>query len=193
MELMLTEFIDFVDSVLPSVDPDAKDKAKASITQFYNKEKILFFLAPKILPTLSQGDIISDIKFSYFDEDGKQKIFAAKGLVISTSCNIDNKDCINIVPVLPIEYYPMDDSKIRELKENKIFDFMYIPEGEMEKYFIDFSKVGTYDKNLIQRGIAEGNINRLFSLNQIGLYLLILKLTVFLMRKEDCETLEARI
>ena len=27
---MLKEFIDFVDSVLPSVDPEAKDKAKAA-------------------------------------------------------------------------------------------------------------------------------------------------------------------
>ena len=31
---MLNEFIDFVDSVLPSVDPDFRDGAKKAITQF---------------------------------------------------------------------------------------------------------------------------------------------------------------
>ena len=34
---MLKEFIDFVDSVLPSVDPEAKDKAKAAIEQFHRE------------------------------------------------------------------------------------------------------------------------------------------------------------
>lgn len=63
---MLKEFIDFVDSVLPSVDPEAKDKAKAAIEQFEKDGNGFEYLLPTTLTTLSQGDIVSDIPFSYF-------------------------------------------------------------------------------------------------------------------------------
>lgn len=41
-------------------------------------------------------------------------------------------------------------------------------------------------------GINNNKITRLFSLSQIGFYLFIIKLTVFLMRKEDTETMNSR-
>lgn len=189
---MLKEFIDFVDSVLPSVDPDAKDKAKAAIEQFENDGNNFEFLLPRQLTILSQGDIISDIKFSYFKEDGRQQIFKAKGMVISTSCHIDQKDFINIVPVLPLDFYIGDENSKRDLKANRVFDYMYLPENIMKDYFIDFSRINTYKKDLIIKAIDKGKIKRLFSLSQIGLYLFIIKLTVFLMRKEDAETMESR-
>ena len=189
---MLKEFIDFVDSVLPSVDPEAKDKAKAAIEQFERDGNSFEYLLPTKLTTLSQGDIISDIPFSYFKEDGKQYIFKAKGMVISTSCHIDQKDVINIVPVLPLDFFAGDANGKRELKANRIFNYMYLPENVMNNYFTDFSKINTYNKNLIVKGIDSGKIKRLFSLSQIGFYLFIIKLTVFLMRKEDAETMGNR-
>ena len=189
---MLKEFIDFVDSVLPSVDPEAKDKAKAAIEQFERDGNSFEYLLPTKLTTLFQGDIISDIPFSYFKEDGKQYIFKAKGMVISTSCHIDQKDVINIVPVLPLDFFEGDANAKRELKANRIFNYMYLPENVMNNYFIDFSKINTYNKNLIVKGIDSGKIKRLFSLSQIGFYLFIIKLTVFLMRKEDAETMGNR-
>lgn len=189
---MLKEFIDFVDSVLPSVDSEAKDKAKAAIAQFEEEGKRCEYLLPKKLPYLSQGDIISEIPFSYFKEDGSQYIFKARGMVISTSCHIDQKNLINIVPVLPLDFFEGDSNKRRELQENRIFDYMYFPENVMKDYFVDFSKVNTYNKNLIVEGIEANKIERLYSLNQIGFYLFIIKLTVFLMRKEDPDTMESR-
>lgn len=113
-------------------------------------------------------------------------------MVISTSCHIDQKDVINIVPVLPLDFFAGDDNGKRELKANRIFNYMYLPENVMNNYFIDFSRINTYNKNLILNGIDSGKIERLFSLSQIGFYLFIIKLTVFLMRKEDVETMENR-
>ena len=189
---MLQEFIDFVDSVLPAVDPDAKDKAKAAIAQFSSEGNRLELLLPNKLPELSQGDIISDIMFSNFDEDGSQHTYKSRGMIISTSCHIDQKDVLNIVPVLPIEFFNGDKNKRRELEENRIFDYMYFPETMMKDFFVDFSKVNTYSKKLIMQGIERGKIQRLFSLSQIGFYLFIIKLTVFLMRKEDADTMASR-
>lgn len=37
--------------------------------------------------------------FTYFEEDGRQMIFTADAMVISTSCHIDQKDKILMVPV----------------------------------------------------------------------------------------------
>ena len=189
---MLKEFIEFVDSVLPSVDSEAKDKAKAAIEQFQKDGVKAEWLLPKKLPTLSQGDIISEIPFSYFKADGTQYIFKARGMVISTSCHIDQKEKINIVPVLPLTFYEGNENGKLELIENRMFNYMYFPESAVQDYFVDFSTINTYNKDLIVKGIEEGKIKRLYSLSQIGFYLFIIKLTVFLMRKEDGETMENR-
>lgn len=76
---MLEEFIDFVNSVLPSVDPEARDKAKAAIAQFSNDGNQYEFLLSNLLPQLSQGDIISEIPFVYLKDNGEQEIYKAKG------------------------------------------------------------------------------------------------------------------
>lgn len=189
---MLREFIDFVDSVLPSVDPEAKDKAKAAITQFQQEGNRFEYLLPSSLPELSQGDIISEIKFSYFKEDGSQHIYKARGMVISTSCHIDQKEVLNIVPIFPLDFFAGDENAKKELMANRIFDYMYFPENMLKDYYVDFSKVNTYSKRLIMDGIKNERIKRLFSLSQIGFYLFIIKLTVFLMRKEDDVTMQNR-
>ncbi len=189
---MLREFIDFVDSVLPSVDAETKDKAKAAIEQFQVTGNQIEYIAPNILPELSQGDIVSDMIFSYFKEDGSQHIYKAKGLVISTSCHIDQGDKLNIVPVRLLEDYEVNPQFVAELKKNKIFSLMYLPENLLEDYVVDFSGVSTYDKKLIMDGLERGKLHRICSLSQIGLYFFVIKLTVFLMRKEDIDTLKFR-
>lgn len=189
---MLEEFIDFVDSVLPSVDSEAKDKAKAAIAQFKKDGNNFEYLMPQVLTYLSQGDIISEIPFRYFDENGKQFQIVAKGMVISTSCHIDQKKYINIVPVFPVSDLEDNENQLKDLRNNKIFDYMYIPENKIKDYFIDFSRVNTYDKRLILNEISNGKIERICSLSQLGFYFFIVKLTVFLMRKEDDDTMLER-
>lgn len=186
---MLNEFIDFVDSILPSVSPDLKDQAKAAIEQFEIDGKQMHFLKSSTLGQLSQGDIISKVPFSFFDEKGEQILFTANGMVISTSCHIDNKDTIVIVPVLPIESF---EGHVDQLKKNIVYDYMYIEEGELSKQYINFEYMNTYDSNLIINGIKENRITKLHSLNLLGYYFFIVKLTVYLMRKEDSETQNER-
>ena len=118
---MLREFIDFVDSVLPSVSPDFRDGAKDAILQFEKDGHRINYLTATLLPELSQGDIISQVPFTYFEEDGRQMIFTAEAMVISTSCHIDQKDKILMVPVLPIDSFT---GNLMELKKNMLFDFM---------------------------------------------------------------------
>lgn len=186
---MLEKFIDFVDSVLPSVSPNNREAAKEAISQFKKEGHQIKYLTLQPLEQLSQGDIISKVPFSYFGKDGRQKTFTADALVISTSCHIDQKNQIVLVPVFPLEGFA---GNMSDLQKNTIFDYMYIPDGLMSDKFVDFEIMNTYDRDLIMDGIATNKIQRIGSLNQIGYYFFIVKLTVYLMRKEDNETFSER-
>ena len=186
---MLKEFIDFVDSVLPSVPMGTKEGVQKAIAQFEREGRQEKFLTLNPLPELSQGDVISKFPFQYFEEDGSQKIFTADALVLSTSCHIDNKEKITLVPVLPLKTF---EGNLIELKKNKVIDYMYIPDGILSDCYIDFEIMNTFNKNLIMSGIESGKHPRIVSLNQLGYYFFIVKLTVYLMRKEDAGTLNNR-
>ena len=186
---MLKEFIEFVDSVLPSVSPDLRDGAKEAILQFEKTGEQIKYMMLSPLEKLSQGDILSKVPFSYFEDTGEQKTFVADALVLSTSCHIDQKERIVLVPVFSIEKF---DGNIVDLKKNTIFDYMYIPDTIMSDKFIDFEYMNTYSKKLIMGAIEADKIKRIGSLNQLGYYLFIIKLTVYLMRKEDNDTLTER-
>lgn len=187
---MLKEFIDFAESVLPSVDPDLRDGAKKAITQFEREGKQVNLLAAKPLEDLSQGDIISNVPFAFFDKNGNQKTFTAAAFVLSTSCHIDQKDKLILAPILPLDAY--ENKNIDDLKKNTVFDYMYISDGCMKDKFINFQIMTTYNKELITSGLENGKLQRTASLNQIGYYFFVVKLTVYFMRKEDSDTLKHR-
>ena len=69
---------------------------------------------------------------------------------------------------------------------------MYIPDGIMSDKYIDFEYMNTYSKKLIMLGFEKNKVCRIGSLNQLGYYFFIVKLTVYLMRKEDRDTLIER-
>ena len=84
------------------------------------------------------------------------------------------------------------EGNLIELKKNKVIDYMYIPDGILSDCYIDFEIMNTFNKNLIMSGIESGKHPRIASLNQLGYYFFIVKLTVYLMRKEDAGTLNNR-
>lgn len=186
---MLKEFIKFVDSVLPAVPMETKEGVQDAIAQFEKSGEQIKYLTLNPLTELSQGDVISMVPFYYFDKNGKQKVFNSNALVLSTSCHIDQKNKIVLAPVMPLKAY---EGNLVELKKNKVIDYMYIPDGKLIDKFIDFEIMNTFSKELILNAIKNGRIHRLESLNQIGYYFFIVKLTVYLMRREDAGTLKER-
>ncbi len=186
---MLKEFIEFVDSILPSVPMETKEGVQEAIAQFEKGGEQIKYLTLNPLSELSQGDVISAIPFYYFDENGNQQVFKSDALVLSTSCHIDQKDKLVLVPVIPLKAY---EGNLVELKKNKVIDYMYIPDGNLIDMFVDFEIMNTFSKDLIMKGIKNEKIHRVASLNQIGYYFFIIKLTVYLMRREDAGTLKER-
>lgn len=187
--MLNSEFIEFVNSIFPNFPDDVKDRAKASIQQFEIEGKQKPWLMSSPLDMLSQGDIISNIPFFYFDKDGRQKLFIADGILISTSCHIDHKDKLSFAPVFPIDVYP---GVIDELKRNTVYDYMYIQDTILSDKYIDFEIINTYEKELITSSLSSGKVKRISSLNDLGYYVFIIKLTVYLLRREDQDTLNKR-
>ncbi len=186
---MLKEFIEFVDSVLPSVPIETKEGVQEAIVQFEKCGEQIKYLTLNPLLELSQGDVISAVPFYYFDENGNQQVFKSDALVLSTSCHVDQKDKLVLVPVMPLKAF---EGNLVELKKNKVIDYMYIPDGNLIDMFVDFEIMNTFSKDLIMKGIKNERIHRVASLNQIGYYFFVIKLTVYLMRKEDAVTLKER-
>ncbi len=186
---MLKEFIEFVDSVLPSVPMETKEGVQEAIAQFEKCGEQIKYLTLNPLSELSQGDVISAVPFYYFDENGNQQVFKSDALVLSTSCHIDQKDKLVLVPVMPLKAY---EGNLVELKKNKVIDYMYIPDGNLIDMFVDFEMMNIFSKDLIMKGIKNERIHRVASLNQIGYYFFVIKLTVYLMRREDAVTLKER-
>ena len=186
---MLKELIDFVDSILPSVPMGTKEGVQEAIAQFEKEGEQIKYLTANPLSELSQGDIISAVPFYYFENDGNQKMFKADALVLSTSCHIDQKDKLVLVPVFPLTSFK---GNLVELKKNKVIDYMYIPEGILINSYVNFEIMNTFSKELIISELKNGKLTRVASLNQIGYYFFIIKLTVYLMRREDIGTLNER-
>lgn len=99
---MLKELIDFVDASFPSIPYGEKEKAKEAIEQFNITGETVNYLFARPLPELSQGDVLSDIPFVYYDTNGSLLRFKAKAMVVNTSCHIENKDYITLVPVVSL-------------------------------------------------------------------------------------------
>lgn len=188
---MLEEFIDFVEAVLPVVSAKDKDALKKAIAQFEKNGDNPVFVLNSPLEKLSQGDIISDVSFFYFDENASLKTFKSNAMIISTSCHIDNKDKITLVPVISLSAF--SKGNLKDLKNNVIYDYMYIPDHKFADSFVDFETMNSISIDIIRKGIDENKIRRLGSLSQLGYYLLIMKLTIFLFRPEDSETQNCRI
>lgn len=186
---MLDEFIDFVSEIFPCISPDVKYKAKDAVLQFEKEGHQQKFLMMTPLKKLSQGDIISNVPFARFSKDGTQKYFIADAIILSTSCHIDNKKYITLAPIFNLDTF---DGDKEQLKKNKIYDYIYLPNGYMIDKYVNLEIMTTYDKLLIEKGINSKKLKRITSLSQLGYYFFIVKLTVFLMRKEDEDTLEER-
>jgi len=186
---MLEGYIDFVKSLFPCISPYSQSSAKESIRQFYAFHTEFQCFSNNDISGLNQGDIISNIPFKMYDTFGDERQYNADGIIISNSCDIENDDQILIAPFFPIDEIGLD---LSNLKNNLYFRLLFFPDQRYFSSVADLSLISPYPKKLILEKISEGFINRKFSLNQVGYYLLISKITVHLLRPEDLSVQSCR-
>lgn len=181
---MLDEFIDFTQSLFPSISPYVKDKTKAAIKQFKLNGKKLNLFNYKAYDYLTQGDIFDGIPFTRIEEDGTISAYKGKGMLISNTRSADHDDDIVIAPLLNIDSLGLKKS---DVVNNLHYRLLYLPDEKYENYVVDFSLINTFNKSILNRMIEQGKVVKESSLNQFGFYLFLCKLTTCFMRPEDEE------
>ena len=70
---------------------------------------------------------------------------------------------------------------------------MCLTHSSIENYYVDFSKIQSFNKQLIMKLIDEDKLVIEYSLSQFGWYFLLTKLTMHFMRVEDQELFSSRL
>lgn len=180
-----TSFIDFVTSLFPSINPYIQEQTKHSLEQFYEHGKTFECYNNKKLEGICQGDIIENVNVPIIGLDGSISSAIRTVLIISNSCDIENDDYILIAPFYSFDEIGFSKSQITELKNNRFFGKMYFPDISEEEIFADFSYIQSMPKHYLENGIKTNKMRIKHSLNLVGFYLLLCKLTIHFMRPED--------
>lgn len=184
---MIPEFIDFCKSLFPSIDPYTAERAKTVMSQFENSS---FNNLAKLTEEFDciQGDIFSEIPFVFVDEYGNVNVKEYKAQLISNTCDAVRDDNLLFAAVKPIDELSENQSLVANIKRNKIFSDFYLPDRHLNTSFTDFEMITTMSREMFQNLASEHLIRRIATLNSVGYYMFICKLTVFFMRPEDVET-----
>ena len=181
---MIKEFIEFVSELFPSISPYTKENVLNAITQF-DYEKLEWFRTNK-LDYLAQGDIIEKVPFTFYDETGKKTIILARGIILSNTCDISRDDNILVAPIFPSDEI-LNENQKKTMRANKYYDKLCFTNSELDNMFVDFTRTSTFNRKVIEKLVSEKTKVE-YSLNQYGYYLLISKITVYLLRPEDEDT-----
>jgi hypothetical protein len=191
---MLEDLIDLVASTFPSIEPYKAERSKESLRIFLKGRDRIDLAAKVTTVDLLQGDIIDSLVTFFVSDDGELRETQSKAFIISNSCDIENDDFIIICRCYDYEefvvLYPHIDKV--SLRKNVYAGLMFVTCNDGVEYIIDFTSFSTYSKNLIFKLLKNERIRRLAKLNDIGWYIMIVKLTYYLLRPEDDETKTVR-
>ena len=180
-------FVDFVQSLFPSISPYIEAETKHSLEQFYKNGKTFECYNPSVLEGICQGDIIENVSLIRVSEDGEITQAVRTVIVLSNSCDIENDDYIVVAPFFSFKEVNFNKSKIEEMKLNKFYGKLYFPDVSEEPMFADFSFAQSLPKRYFQESLKNNTMKILHSLNLVGYYLFLCKLTIHFMRPENAD------
>ena len=186
------EFIKYANKLFPYIDMETKETLKNALNQF-DTTKFNWFTIER-LEGITQGDILNKIPFIWQDDDGSNKVYPTKAMVLSNSCDIENDKYILMAPLI---YYG-NTNEFNKEQEQTLLNNMYngkmcFPGTKITDYYVDFSKIQSFNREIIFKLINSNKIKVEYSLSQIAWYFLITKLTIHFMRAEDHKLFEERL
>lgn len=188
----LKEFINYTNEIFPAIDMSVKKSLKDALEQF-DINKFSWFTTEQ-LDGITQGDILDMIPFQIQDKNGNYKAFPTKALVLSNSCDLTRDKYITLVPLIPYnDTNEFNDNQKKDLLNNKYNGKMCFIGTNIEGYYVDFTRVQSFNRELILGLIEKGKINLEHSLSQFAWYFLLTKLTIHYMRVEDHELFSSRL
>ena len=191
---MLEEFIDFCTEIFPSIYPYTVDNLKSAMAQFQHEGKTFSVCRSSPLDYLAQGDIFSELPFSFVDQEGHRKIVRKPSMLLTNTCDACRRGNLLFAAITDFENAPSSElakaspKTIEDIKFNRVNRYLYLPCTEMKSQAVDFELVTVISRDAIQKMIEADKLTKRISLNDYGFYMLLSKLTVFFCRRQDADT-----
>jgi hypothetical protein len=190
---MKKEFINFVHEIFPSISPYTKEELRKAIDQFEHKgnkkDDLYNYFKIQPLNYLAQGDIIEYLPFVTYDNTGEEKTRKLRGILLSNTCDCENDESIVFSPLLPLSSFK---GVTKRFTNNLTYNLLYFPDSILSDYIVDFGIMNTFPKKPLEFGLSNGKLTKVASLNTLGYYLFLTKLTVHLLRPEDTDVQKER-
>lgn len=174
------QFYEFFQQIYPFAD--LKDQLTKFLDQF-DKDDSLLVETPS--DELIQGDILEGVPSAYYVyENGEMvvKTEKVKAMILSNSCDITRKPKILLAPIQSISDI---DTDYRLIMKNKIFNLLFINEIGYQEEAVFFDNTFSIDAEILKDRIAENKTEKIAELSQFGYYLMISKLSLYLIRQES--------
>ncbi len=190
---MISQFIDLVKEIFPCISNASVEELKTALKEFSEKQHRVDFFDHCIKDVLTQGDVLSEMNFLSLDEQGNPSKFKSKALVLSNTCACQRETNIIIAPMLSLSEESMETLRISDLQNNLIYRILYFPDKRnYSNFYVDLNRITSVPRKLLFEAMEKEIIKRESSLSLLGYYLLICKLSVYLMRPEDSIINESR-
>lgn len=179
-------FLSFIEDSIPTLDNiDIKDPKKI-ISQF-NFENNGMFVTNQKLEYLAQGDILTNLPFSFYDKTSKSiKTNPMEGVLLSNTCDAGRREYLSFAPLIPIEMIIEGGHLTKEvIMKNEKHSLLYFPHIDLKEYVADLNRIFTVPRELVELLLEKDKIEKKYSLKQAGYYLLMTKLVVLFCRTES--------
>ena len=90
---------------------------------------------------------------------------------------------LRLAPLVPLSV--ISDVDRGAIANNHINRLLYLPDQHFPDNVVDLGALNCFSKELIESGLKCGKLKKLASLNTLGYYVFLIKLTVHFMRPED--------
>ncbi len=187
---MLTDFIQLVSEIFPSIDPKAATRCLSQLSHRSFDDSQLF--CPGKLEYLAQGDVLAPVRFLTTDEDGGELEYTGPGILLSNTCDAEHEEHVIFAACYSYDLFrelaPVDEASLRS---NCIFNLLYLPllGSDGKGLVADLSLLQSHSRAFVTGSLLQGSVTKVSSLSQLGFYLLLAKVTIHLMRPEPAEVL----
>lgn|GEM_PF-615867 len=186
-------FLDLVNEVFPNVRQETVNQAKQAFSQFIkNPDNYLDLLDFSECDFLKQGDVFTDLPFYFVNSEGKMSMFKSDGILISNTCDSSRNDYLQFAPFKLfdelVSTFEVDSKKINyinDLKKNTITQYFYLHQHGFDNGAFNLTLINSLSRNRFMENYYDKKITKKTSLNGVGYYVFLIKLSVFLMRNEN--------
>ena len=109
---------------------------------------------------------------------------------MTNSCDAVRKKNLLFSAMLPIEEYSEFD--LNSIKKNLIYELIYYPDNRLTESVVELGIVTTISRELFEVLLKTGKVEKIASLSDIGYYLWLSKMTVYLLRPESAEVIREK-